>query len=321
MPPRGQKGKKGRIQMKGFLIFVAAATLLLATAITGYGFVVVGNSLRSLNIFDGNEIYAVNCAYCHGPMASPSDPNVMSANVGQIVRAFRLHTSMSHYVYSVNTSVALGAVPRFKGRMSLAQLKAIIAAFAIYRGENLYNAKYPDNQTYNCSFCHGPYDNSNVSHKNFRQIILSFRQNRSRNNPMVPLRREYKPFELKLIAGALAVAPPYSNTTSGNTGTVDPVQGAILFYTDCISCHDADIKNLPTDLKNASTPAGIQNAITTNAGAGSVYGGMDISPLTELSSAQIADISAAIQNNVDPPTNWAGYSWPGCITCHNGGPL
>ncbi len=307
--------------MKGFIIFAATAALLLATAITGYSFVIVGNSPQSLNIFDGNEIYVVNCAYCHGPMASPNDPNVMNANIGQINRAFRLHTSMAHYVYSINTSVALGAVPKLKGRMSLAQLKAIIAAFAIYRGENLYNAKYPDNQSYNCSSCHGPYDNSNVSHQSFKQIVMSFRQNKSHNNPMTPLKSKYKISELKLIAGALAVAPPFSGSTSGNTGAIDPVQGAILFYTDCISCHDTDIKNLPTDFKSACTPAGIQNAITTNAGAGSVYGGMDISPLTELSSAQITDISAAIQNNVDPPTNWVGYSWPGCITCHNGGPL
>ncbi len=307
------------MNMKGFLISAAAAALLLSTAITGYSY----NRLKSLDIFAGNEIYAVDCAYCHGPIASPGDPKLMTANVGQINRAFRLHTSMRNYVYRVNTSVSLGAVPRFKGRMTLAQMRAVIAAFAIYRGENLYNAKYPGNPSYNCGTvsCHGPYDNSDVSHQTFRQIILSFRQNRSRNNPMTPLIRKYSMSDLKLIAGALAIAPPFSGSTTGSTGTIDPVQGAILFYTDCISCHDTDIKNLPSNIKSASTSAGIQNAINTNAGAGSIYGGMQITRLTQLTSAQITDISAAIQNNTDPPTNWDGYSWPGCTTCHNGGPL
>ncbi len=306
--------------MKGFIISIAAVLLLLATVMTGYSFNIRGPQANSLNVFNGNDIYAEDCAFCHGPMSSPTPADVMTANIWHIQKAFRLHTSMQNYVYSANTSVALGAVAKLKGKLSLAQMKAIIAAFGIYQGENLYNAKYPGNPSYNCSNCHGLYDNSQVSGASFRQIVMSFRQNKLHNNPMTPLKSKYKISELKLIANALAIAPPFSGSTSGSTG-IDPVQGAILYYTDCLGCHNGPIKNLSQSFKSSCTPAQIQNAIDTNAGAGSTYGGMDTPQLTSLTSSQINDISAAIQNNTDPPTDWSGYSWPGCVTCHNGHPL
>ncbi|MGC2425074.1 MAG: c-type cytochrome, partial [Nitrospirota bacterium] len=310
--------------MKGIIISIAAVTLLLTTAIAGY----------SLTAGDGAVIYAINCAPCHGAGDAGIDPLVKKTNAGQITQAYNHYTSMSHAILRTNTSVLLGAIKRnltqqqisainarlalnkpplgiSPGMLQAKQEGAIVADLSLYRGEDLYNAKYPNNTTWNCSFCHGSYDNSTLlqNQRTYNWIVRGFRQNANHNNMMTPLRSKYTLTDLNLIAKALAVAPPFSNTSG--TASID---GATLYYINCMDCHNGPISQVagtaPT--YNGTVPAItavakagsavnganlIQTAITNNAGAGTTLGGMGTLNLT---TEQITAIATAIQQDQKP---------------------
>jgi cytochrome c553 len=303
--------------MKGLIVSIAAAALLLATVITGY----------SLNSSDGAIIYATDCASCHG--ADDATIDIKKATVGQINKAFKLSTSMQNSILTTNVGV-IGA--GLNGKLTLKQKKAIVANLKIYRGEDLYNQKFtdPSQSTWNCSnvICHGPYDNSNISGTTYGKIVKSFNK---RKSTMRPLRSKYKLSELHLIAKALAVAPIFTNPTGGTTST----DGATLYYMDCMPCHNGPISP-PVGSDSAisavasAVPASagadlIANAINTNAGAGTTLGGMGTQVLMNLSPAEIQAIATAIQQQ-QLPGNSSVYSSASCFGpgtgptnhCHQG---
>jgi hypothetical protein len=309
--------------MKGLIISIAVAALLLTTAIAGY----------SLTAGDGATIYTANCASCHGVHDDATiDPLVKNANVAQINKAFRLHTSMKNSILRTNMGVTGAGA---KGQFLPRQKSAIVADLKLYRGEDLYTQKFtdPSQSTWNCSnvLCHGSYDNSNISGTTYGKIVKSFRQNKLHNNPMSPLKSKYKLSELHLIANALAVAPVFTNPTGGTT-TID---GATLYYMDCMPCHNGPIsQSIANDTaigavaSAGSASAGatlITNAITSNAGNGTALGGMGTQILMNLSPAQIQAIAVAIQTK-ELPANMDIYSSPSCFgtgtcptnTCHQG---
>lgn len=306
MPPHGPEGKKGRTKMKGLIVSIAAAALLLTTAITGY----------SLTVGDGAVIYAANCASCHGADdATITDPGIKSATVGQINKAFNHYTSMKYSILRTNVGV-IGAGP--KGQMTLKQKSAMVANLSLYHGEDLYNAKFANNsstQTYNCSYCHGPYDNTPLAGTtNYNKIVKSFRQNKLHNNMMTPLKSKYKLSELQLIAKALAVAPIFTNPTGGTSTSIN---GATLYYEDCMNCHNGPIsvvdQNSP-DIEavyNAGSDGAtvIQNAINNPAN------NMNSTTLINLSPAEIQAIATAIQTDQLPDPSI--YQSLTCTPCHN----
>jgi cytochrome c5 len=324
LPPHGQEGKKGRTKMKGLIISIAAAALLLTTAIAGY----------SLTAGDGATIYTADCASCHGAHADATiDPMVKIANVAQINRAFRLHTSMKSSILHTNMGVTGAGL---KGQFTVKQKNAIVADLKLYHGEDLYTQKFtdPSQSTWNCSnvICHGPYDNSNVSGTTYGKILKSFNK---RKSTMAALKSKYKLSELQLIAKAMAVAPAFSG---GGTPSVD---GSTLYYMDCMPCHNGPISQIidPSNTTRSSVDiqqvynagsalAGatlISTAINSNAGNGTTLGGMGTQVLMNLSPAEIQSIATAIQTN-ELPGNASIYSSASCFGtgtgptnhCHQG---
>jgi cytochrome c553 len=299
--------------MKGLIISIAAAALLLTTAIAGY----------SLTAGDGAVIYATDCASCHG---AGDASNVKKANVAQINKAFRLHTSMKNSILSTNMGVTGAGL---KGQFTLRQKNAIVANLKLWLGEDLYNAKFVNatsvtQSTWNCSYCHGPYDKTPLAGAtNYNKIVRSFRQNKLRNNMMTPLKAKYKLSELQLIAKALAVAPPFSNNTGGGGGTTT-IDGAKLYYIDCMPCHNGPISDVDQNSPDIETvynagsngAAVIQNAINNPAN------NMNTTTLINLSPAEIQAIATAIQLDQKPldTTIYSSLTCAGSAlnpSCHN----
>ncbi len=313
--------------MKGLIVSIAAVALLLTTAIAGY----------SLNSNDGSNIYTNNCASCHGVMNSLALSNstsfkVVSATAIRITSAFNHHTSMKNSILSTNTSITLGYRAALKGKLSAAQKNAIVAALQIQHGEDLYNEQITVNgSNWSCSniLCHGPYGSSDIPGATFGKIVNSFKQNKLKNRQMPPFKTKYTLSGLHLIAKALAVAP---------TGGTTSVDGATLYYMECMPCHNGPInQSVVTDSAigkvagAGSASAGatlITNAINTNAGNGTALGGMGTQVLMNLTPADIQGIATAIQTN-QLPANLNIYSSPSCFgtgtcstipvnTCHQG---
>ena len=305
--------------MKGLIVSIAVAALLLTTAVAGY----------SLTAGDGAVIFAANCASCHGADDATIDPLVKKANALQITKAFRLHTSMKNSILRTNVGVTGAGLT---GQLTLRQENAIVANLHLYRGEDLYNGKFtdPSQSTWNCSaaICHhGPYDNSVYSGATYNQIVRGFRQNKLHNNMMAPLRSKYTLAELRLIAKALAVAPPFSNSTSGGGGTTS-IDGAGLYYAECMGCHNGPIQDVVAkqdpDIMAVYT-AGSNGANVIKTAISNPLGGMNTTALTSLTDAEIQAIAVAIQTQA-LPKDTSIYSSASCFgtgtgptnLCHQG---
>jgi mono/diheme cytochrome c family protein len=304
--------------MKGLIISIAAAALLLTTAIAGY----------SLNSNDGAVIYASNCASCHG--ADDATIDIKTATVGQITKAYKNNTSMQNSVLRTNATV-IGHGPN--GKLTLGQKNAIVASLKIYRGEDLFNAKFtdPSQTTWNCSYCHGSYDNTPMAGKNYNQILKGFRK----NSNMKLTKSHYKLSELHLIAKAL-MAATFTNSTSGGGGTTT-IDGAKLYYIDCINCHNGPISVVAGTAPDYN---GTQPDIVKVATAGSPANGATLiqdaindptnsmnknATLLSLTPDEIKAIATAIQLD-QVPTDLSIYTSPSCAysatdpkyaTCHN----
>ncbi len=114
--------------MKGLIVSIAAAALLLTTAITGY----------SLTSNDGGIIYNADCTSCHGAMDSLVLSNstsfkVLNANAGRITSAINHNPSMKDSILSNNTGTVPGHGPT--GQLTAKQKNAIVAALQIQHGD------------------------------------------------------------------------------------------------------------------------------------------------------------------------------------------
>lgn len=234
----------------------------------------------------GAELYATNCANCHGPLAT-------SAKAGTTVG---------------KTQTAIGANVGGMGylsTLSAQNLTDIVAALATVTlppppvgtppGDTLYTA--------NCASCHGPLDVSTKARSTMTGPIISSAINGNVGN--MGYLSTLTTQNLADIASSLVLAPPYSAPPAPSV----PPTGDQLYATNCSSCHGP----LASSTKAGTTAAKTNAAISANTG------GMGY--LSTLTAANVNSIVASLATVVPPPVSstatgadlYATY----CAGCHN----
>jgi mono/diheme cytochrome c family protein len=240
---------------------------------------------------EGALLYEVNCAACHGPLATSE---VRGESAGDIREAIQENE---------------GGMGSLSG-LTLTQLQAIAAALSGTAGGGTPPPPGDGALLYevNCAACHGPLATSEVRGESAGDIQAAIAENEGGMGSLSGLTLT----QLQAIAAALngtsgggtpgACTFTYSAwgtctggmqtrtvlsaTPAGCTGTpvlsqscTGTIDGAALYATYCAGCHG--------NSKKGSSATAIQNAINAD------VGGMGSAPLRALTPEQVAAIAAA----------------------------